>query len=228
MGVESGGHFIGDLVITPVGDGVHWDLLEDYGFEDKRTVRWMVPRETRVDGASIPKALWSLVGSPFTGKYVQASVIHDYFCDIRSRNWKEVHRVFYEAMLVSGVSEKRAKVMYAAVYFAGPRWSETVVHNSNLDRLFSVHASKFAKGLSDIVAANGVSVRERRDSDDFGKISQVELDLEGLEQLIGECDPSMREIGEGLDAALTLGSESEIDRQLLVTGDLAEWLAAGG
>src|SRR4051812_31635812 len=103
----------------------------------------MVPERTRVDGASIPQALWSIVGSPFTGKYVQASVIHDYYCDVRVRRWQHVHRIFYEAMLVSGVSETRAKIMYAAVYFAGPRWSDTVSHNTNLNRLFSVNASRF-------------------------------------------------------------------------------------
>jgi hypothetical protein len=30
--------------------------------------------------------------------------------------------MFYRATLVSGVSERRAKLVYAGVYFAGPRW----------------------------------------------------------------------------------------------------------
>jgi Protein of unknown function (DUF1353) len=77
--------------------------------------------------------LWSVIGSPFTGKYRDASVIHDYYCDIRARPWPSVHRVFYDAMIVSGVSVSRAKLMYAAVYFAGPRWSEATEHNNNLN-----------------------------------------------------------------------------------------------
>ena len=40
--------------------------------------------------------------------------------------------MFYEAMLASGVGIARAKIMYAGVYFGGPRWSETVESNVDL------------------------------------------------------------------------------------------------
>jgi hypothetical protein len=223
MGDGANGQFVGELAITPVGDGVHWQLLKEFGFVDKRELRWMVPEKTRVDGASIPQALWSIVGSPFTGKYVQASVIHDYYCDVRIRKWQHVHRIFLEAMLVSGVSETRAKVMYAAVYFAGPRWSDTVIHNNNLDRLFSVTASRFTKGLSAIVDADGKSVREIfEDSDRFQIPSSLELDLDGLESLITEFNPSLQEINEGLDASISVAQGFSVDRQLRGTGHLAE------
>ena len=56
-----------------------------------------------VDGASIPKIAWSIIGSPLSGKYCDASVIHDYHCDVRVRSSDEVHLVFHYAMLASGV-----------------------------------------------------------------------------------------------------------------------------
>ena len=80
-----------------------------------------MPAGAKTDGASIPRILW-LTYPPFTGKYRQAAVVHDYYCQLRSRTWKDTHKVFYDAMRTSGVPEKTAKIMYGAVYGFGPRW----------------------------------------------------------------------------------------------------------
>ena len=50
--------------------------------------------------------------------------MHDYYCDVQTKPWQEVHRMFYDASLFGGVSKIKAKLMYAAVYYGGPRWSE--------------------------------------------------------------------------------------------------------
>jgi hypothetical protein len=97
----------------------------DFGFLDGAGQHWPVPPGTSVDPASIPKALWSLLGNSWDGKYRDASVLHNYYCAVRS--WRSVHRMFYSAMLVSGVSVRRARLIYAGVYFAGPRWEGVVV-----------------------------------------------------------------------------------------------------
>jgi hypothetical protein len=68
--------------------------------------------------------LWSLTGSPFSGKYRKAAVIHDYYCEERVRSWEATHKMFWEAMLAAGVGEKKAEIMYSAVYLHGPRWQE--------------------------------------------------------------------------------------------------------
>jgi hypothetical protein len=47
--------------------GVHMLVQKEFGFIDKQTLRWGVTVGFKSDGASIPRALWSLVGSPFTG-----------------------------------------------------------------------------------------------------------------------------------------------------------------
>jgi hypothetical protein len=73
-----------------------------------------------------------MLGGPFDGKYRNASVIHDWFCDRRSAPWERVHRVFYEAMLASGVEPYKAKLMYLAVYYQGPRWTEQAEKNNGL------------------------------------------------------------------------------------------------
>jgi hypothetical protein len=126
------GKYEGRAVITLLEDGRLVQLVEAFSYIDKADTRWDVPAGAKVDGASIPQPLWSFVGGPFEGKYRNASVIHDWYCDLRSRPWKAVHLMFYEAMVTSGVSLSRAKLMYAAVYWGGPRWSETVVDNTQL------------------------------------------------------------------------------------------------
>lgn len=104
-------------------------LLEPFTFTDPAGKRWHVPAGTVVNGASIPRGFWTLVGSPFTGNYRRASVVHDYYCDTKNEPWAAVHRMFYHAMLAGGVSELEAKVLYGAVYAGGPRWEIVVTKN---------------------------------------------------------------------------------------------------
>jgi hypothetical protein len=75
-----------------------------------------------INGASIPRLLWSIVGSPFVGDYRRASVLHDAACDQRDEPHELVHRMFYDASLDDGVAPELASVMYDAVATFGPRW----------------------------------------------------------------------------------------------------------
>jgi hypothetical protein len=116
------GHFIGNLDLRADRNGRDMMLLSDFGYVDSAGKTWNTPKNTIVDGASIPQAAWSIIGSPWTGKYREASVIHDYYCVTKSEPWEAVHRTFYTAMRANNVDEIQAKVMYAAVYRFGPRW----------------------------------------------------------------------------------------------------------
>lgn len=100
-------------------------LLSDFSFTDPNGIIWLAPKNRDIDGASIPKLVWSFIGSPFSGKYRNASVIHDIACEDKIRTWESVHLAFYYAMRTSGVNIVKAKVMYAAVYHGGPRWAST-------------------------------------------------------------------------------------------------------
>jgi hypothetical protein len=124
------GYYEGKVVAEFLGDGRLIQLKQPFSYVDPFTMRWDVPSGWKVDGASIPRPLWSLVGSPLVGKYREASIIHDYYCDTHRRPWGAVHRVFYDAMLASHVRPLQAKVMYAAVCWGGPRWSKEVVYRS--------------------------------------------------------------------------------------------------
>lgn len=118
------GRFIGSFDFRALEDGRKLKLLNDLVFIDPKGKKWVAPKGYTVDGASIPRPLWSLIGSPLVGKYRIASVIHDVACEEKKRPWREVHKVFHYAMLASGVSSKRASIMYNAVYEGGPRWGK--------------------------------------------------------------------------------------------------------
>lgn len=103
-------------------DGRKMMLLADYTYTDPVSKSWLAPKGAKIDGASIPPALWSFIGGPFEGLYRKASVVHDVGCDEKKAEWRAVHKMFYDAMRCSNVTERRAKIMYWAVYHCGPRW----------------------------------------------------------------------------------------------------------
>lgn len=83
---------------------------------------WVAPKDSITDGASIPKLFRDWIGQPFDADLVQAAVIHDHYCLRRVRPWRQTHRVFYDALLRSGVAKRRARLMYGAVLLGGPKW----------------------------------------------------------------------------------------------------------
>lgn len=120
------GRYIGDVIAKWLDDGRTMELQQDFVYVDSSGVEWLAPKGAKVDGASIPPAAWPLIGGPFEGRYRNASVIHDVACQLKSRPWQAVHRVFYDAMLLSGVSSLKARTMYAAVLIGGPKWSREI------------------------------------------------------------------------------------------------------
>lgn len=132
--------FEGELELFPDGcreDG-KCNLRSDVYFTDAWNVRWKVPaRDTTwgdeiksgtTDGASIPVWAQPLIGEPFDKEYLLAAALHDHYCYEENlvRGWRQTHRMFYDAMVTLGVPAFKAKLMYAAVYLGGPKWTELV------------------------------------------------------------------------------------------------------
>lgn len=112
--------------LTHDGSDRKVQLTRPFAFEDEAGLRWDVPVGTVVDGASIPQVFWTTFGPPFVGDYRRASVVHDHFCDVKTRPSEAVHRMFHEACVAGGVGAIKAKSMYLAVRTFGPSW-ETLV-----------------------------------------------------------------------------------------------------
>ncbi len=146
-------------------------LIEPFSYIDDNGKAWRVPAGALVDGASIPRVLWTTVGSPFVGDYRYATVIHDYYCDQKTETWQNTHRVFYDAMLTSGVSRIKAAKMYAAVRAFGPRWAR--LSTTGLGGVDQLVYDVDPPGISD-----------ERLEEVFDKIENEGLDLDEIDQFV--------------------------------------------
>ncbi len=108
--------------VALLSDGQTVNLLSAFAFRTSDGVDWPVPVGVTLQGVSVPRVMWSLIGGPFEGRYRDASILHGYYSDLQSRAWRVTHHMFYAAARVSLVPEFQAKLMFYAVYRFGPRW----------------------------------------------------------------------------------------------------------
>jgi len=73
-----------------------------------------IPKGFKFDGASIPRFLWIFIGHPFSPRFIEASLVHDYLC-IKGYDRKSADRKFKELLKRAGVSSWKATAMYNAV-----------------------------------------------------------------------------------------------------------------
>lgn len=120
------GYFTGMPMTQWNPDGRSMTLLHDFQYTDPNGVAWVAPAGSVVDGASIPRPLWTLMGGPFEGKYRNASVLHDVAYTMQNRPPKECDRMFYHAMRCSGVGAIEAKTLYYSLLRFGWHWDFSV------------------------------------------------------------------------------------------------------
>jgi len=84
-----------------------WLLLTHYTLKAMREPKWVARKGRKVDGATIPEPLWALVGSPFTGDYRNASIIHDIAVEDAGtkRGRKAADRMYYYACRRGGCTK---------------------------------------------------------------------------------------------------------------------------
>jgi hypothetical protein len=118
------GEFSGKLGLHPNGcEETRKCYLDDsFHYKDSHSEDWEAQKDDETDGASIPWWAQSTVGLPFDRSFIKAAVIHDHYCNRHVRPMLKTHWVFYDALLASGVSSKKAKIMYAAILIGGPKW----------------------------------------------------------------------------------------------------------
>lgn len=121
-----------------------YPTARELAFVDGGGRDWVAPTATLTDGASIPPVFVPIVGSPRTREFANAAALHDAWCGVGNEDganyhkatWQEVHRMFYDSLIVGGTDDVRAKVMFAAVWLGGPRWSPiSRAPDTRLDRL---------------------------------------------------------------------------------------------
>ncbi len=93
-------------------------LLEDYARLSLK-VGVTCKKGLVFDGASIPKFLWNKVGSPFTGNYTNAALIHDGLYKTHKVDKKTADNIFLDLMKDDKVSWWKRNIMYYAVKWFG-------------------------------------------------------------------------------------------------------------
>lgn len=120
------GYYSGTIDTRWAADGRSMTLLNELRYTDPKGVVWIAPAGSVIDGASIPRALWSFMGGPFEGQYRNASVLHDVAYDQKNKPPAVVDRMFYDAMRCSGVGAIEAKTMYYSLLRFGRHWKFSV------------------------------------------------------------------------------------------------------
>ena len=113
-----------------LGSG-RWKITEpfEYFTEDGVDVI-LVPIGFVSDGASIPRIFWTIIGSPWTGKYAKAAVVHDFLYDRQLFTRKKSDRIFIEGMKILGVGWFKRKIMWFSVRVGG--WGPWRKHKKEL------------------------------------------------------------------------------------------------
>jgi hypothetical protein len=137
-------------------------VMSELRYTDPQGMLWIAPAGSMVDGASIPRSLWSIMGGPFEGRYRNASVLHDVAYDQHNRPWQDCDRMFYNAMRCSGVSAVEAKTMYYALYRFGHHW-KVPIRKAKRVKPSELAAHKPEEEIPRALPVNESEINETRD-----------------------------------------------------------------
>jgi hypothetical protein len=149
-------------------------LIRGFWFDDPNGKRWAAPAGYATDGTSIPRALWTLIGSPFTGDYRRAAIVHDKACvdagsDGRAR--RAADKMFYHACRAGGCSIRDAIVMYLGVRIgaAWPMLSARFAEASSDDRprIYRTTEEKRIEADFQLIAEEVLQAGETDDPDEL-------------------------------------------------------------
>lgn len=96
-------------------------VLSDFGFVCDEGEIWSYEGDL-VNGASIPRFCWRVVGAPYYGRHRWACIIHDACYFRKDMERKEVDRIWLQALKYSDVNFAKRHMMYRAVRLFGPRF----------------------------------------------------------------------------------------------------------
>ncbi|MDQ3199637.1 MAG: DUF1353 domain-containing protein [Verrucomicrobiota bacterium] len=167
------GYFTGSPVTRWNPDGRSMTLLNELRYTDPNGAVWLAPAGSTVDGASIPRPLWSFMGGPFEGRYRNASVLHDVAYTQKNRPPADCDRMFYNAMRCSGVGPIESKTMYYSLLRFGWHWDFSVKRAKpfKVDRKLVARAEK-----AEIPQAAAVSREEIESAESWVRNSQPSAD----------------------------------------------------
>ena len=158
-GATKWGFYNGEPVTKWNPDGRTMTLLTELRYTDPKGNVWVAPIGSVVDGASIPRYLWSVMGGPFEGRYRNASVLHDVAYGDKKRPWQ-------------------AKTMFYALYRFGHHWKFPIKRAKPVK--FDGQLVARAEPIPRAIPVNPTEINEARDW-----IQNADPSLEQIEQRAG-------------------------------------------
>jgi hypothetical protein len=120
--------FNGDVVLEELDKGF-WKLQDDFSYEND-SIKVTVKSGFITDGASIPKAFWSVVGNPLENDLLKPAIIHDGLYTLMQLPRFECDKLLKEMLLLTGASKARAYFIYYAVRLGGgSHWEKDTTDN---------------------------------------------------------------------------------------------------
>ena len=115
-----------------IGNGKKRLLLADYTYENDKYIITLKPGFV-TDGASIPKAFWTILSSPFEGPLVYGAMIHDGLYTKMQLPRKECDELLREMAIEQGYNKIKADLVYEAVrLFGGSHWNKDTSAETHL------------------------------------------------------------------------------------------------
>ncbi|MBI3776337.1 MAG: DUF1353 domain-containing protein [Gammaproteobacteria bacterium] len=130
------GYFSGnpktEWLVDANGNDRDMQVIENFWFIDPEEKTWPAPAGSIINGASIPRPLWPLVGSPYTDDYRRASIVHDVACDDPKVDRKDADKMFFHACRAGGCSPLQARWLYAGVRIGA--WANASLPKASLTK----------------------------------------------------------------------------------------------
>lgn len=132
---QENGKFAGTPVILeqhPGGKPKPFKLFREVVYTDPSGYDWKVPAGSFTDGATIPWLAELITGDNYSGPYLAAAVVHDFYCCVQTRDHVKTHNNFYYGMRADNTDGWLAWLMYTAVRLGGPTWSDLKPENAEI------------------------------------------------------------------------------------------------
>jgi len=124
--------FIGGAEYTKANVCGHIMLTKDYAFCVDGKTYWL-PKGYVCDGASIPRAFWSIIGSPFDPEKVPAAFVHDALYLTHAFSRSDADEILFQLLQQGGCRLRTARTMWAAVRSCAQfAWSMSVADKCDL------------------------------------------------------------------------------------------------
>lgn len=169
-----------EWLVDPAGPDRDMILLRDFWYQDPDGRRWTAPRGSRINGASIPRPLWTVVGSPYIDDYRSASIVHDVACDNPAIPRRDADRMFYFACLAGGCSKAQARLLYLGVRVGD--WAINVgnlVLPNRLRLLYRLPTARKTAGERELINRFTAAARKLKTLDDAANFQALEALVDG-------------------------------------------------